>query len=302
VKGKTASAEEKADDSAPAASETTALSRYLAEVRTTSRLAGSEEQILEDLRSDQPGVLERLIHANLSFVVRVAMEYRGLGLSFEDLLSEGNLGLLEAARRFDASRGNKFITYAVWWIRKAILGALATKSSLVRAPANKMRRLKQIRQAEEDLRRTLGRIPSREEVSAHLSQSIGETERILQYRRHVVSIDQQVGDRSTRTLRDLLPDVRASSPEQRLIRLEQTTRVADAVGRLPQRERFVLERRFGLLGEPAETLNEISRRMGLSRERVRQIEAQAMERIRRILNRRGARPDGTKVRAGELAV
>ena len=137
--------------------------------------------------------LNGLIESNLSFVVKVASEYRNLGLPFEDLLNEGNLGLIEAAHRYDASKGTKFITYAIWWIRKSILKALSEHSSLVRVPTYQMKKVREIRDVEANLSRRLGRRPRRDEISARLERSLAKVDQILQYSLREMSLDDKLG-------------------------------------------------------------------------------------------------------------
>ena len=147
------------------------LSRYFSEIRDYPLLTKEQEQTLADnVKNGCTSSLNELIESNLSFVVKVASEYRNLGLPFEDLLNEGNIGLIEAAHRYDASKGTKFITYAIWWIRKSILKALSEHSNLVRVPTYQMKKVKEIRDAENSLRRSLGRKPKREEISERLME------------------------------------------------------------------------------------------------------------------------------------
>ena len=142
------------------------LSRYFAEIRGYPLLTKDEEMNLaRNVKLGRREALNELIESNLSFVVKVASEYRNLGLPLEDLLNEGNIGLIEAGHRFDASKGTKFITYAIWWIRKSILRALSEHSNLVRVPTYQMKKVREIRDAESSLRRSLGRAPKREEIS-----------------------------------------------------------------------------------------------------------------------------------------
>jgi len=251
---------------------------------------------------------ERLVEGNLGFVVRVANEYRGMGVPFEDLLAEGNLGLFEAARRYDSGSGAKFITYAVWWIRKRILQALDEQSSLVRLPCHHRKRMREIRLAEDALRRELGRDPHREEISRRLGRdgvssavearglpaaAVG-IERVLSRHRRVVSLDRDAEgqDGPMRGWSGRLAGSNRRADED-LIHGETIDRLVDAVDRLPPAERSVIRSRFGLDAEAARTLREIGREMGLSRERVRQIECRAKERLRRLLDRRapGLRSD-----------
>jgi RNA polymerase sigma factor (sigma-70 family) len=270
--------------------ERSALSAYMNQIKGISRLTEKEEkQLRRDLVSGDPRVAARLVRSHLGFAVKVALEYRGMGLHMEDLLAEANLGLLEAARRFDVHRGCRFTTYAIWWIRKAILNAISARNDLIRFPSGQLRRFKQFREAEQELQRSLGREPSREEVSRHLSMSVREVERMLQRRARVVSIDQKIREEDGDTLEHVIGDARVPTPEQRMLDREGRRNLLYAVAELPHRERMVLSRRFGLgaaSGGRGETLNDIATQVGLSRERVRQIESQARKRLKKLLGRR----------------
>lgn len=264
--------------------ERTALSRYLSDIRGIVRLTEEEEGQLRDQEAaDRRTIESKLVRSTLPFVIKVAQEYRGLGLPIEDLLCEGNLGLMEAARRFDASRGTRFSTYAVWWIRKSILSALSSKVDLVRLPTAKSKTIRKIRDAETELRRALGRAPSRQEISEHLNEGLDTVDRMLQHRRRVISLDIETkDDKPTLSLHEKLGDS-GTTPEQTLLGREAAENLEQALSRLTDRERLVLECRYGLGSESGMTLNEIGRAVGLSRERVRQIETQARQRLRRML-------------------
>jgi RNA polymerase primary sigma factor len=269
----------------------------MAEIRNHARLTREEEERLyEKYSDDRPELAGRLARSNLGFVVRIAMEYRGMGLPLEDLLAEGNLGLLEAANRFDGSRGTRFSTYAVWWIRKSILNALAHMGDMIRLPHDQIRKVRQIRHAEGELHRVLGRKPSREEISGHLLKSTEEVEDTLRRRATVSSLDQPVGEREDGSLHQFIRDRSCRCPEERILKLESRRLVSEALADLPENERYVIQRRYGLLGGPGATLREIAEGMGLSRERVRQIEREGTDRLRkRILAMRwnGGRRAGT---------
>jgi len=263
------------------------LSRYFAEIREYPLLTKEEEMTLaRDVRAGKREALNELIESNLSFVVKVASEYRNLGLPFEDLLNEGNIGLIEAAHRYDAGKGTKFITYAIWWIRKSILKALSEHSNLVRVPNYQMKKVREIRDAEASLRRTLGRAPEREEISERLSRSVSKIEQVLQFNVREMSLDDKVGKDRDKPIADYLVDGSSTSPEDDLIHRESNSLVGVAMAHLTEQERVVIAYRFGLAGGPPLTLKEIGEKMGISRERVRQIECQAKSRLRKIFARR----------------
>ncbi len=272
--------------------EKTVLSRYFTEIRAYPLLTKEQElQLAHRVRSGDPEAFETLVASNLSFVVKVASEYRNLGLPLEDLLNEGNLGLIEAARRYDPDKGTKFITYAIWWIRKSILKALAEQVNLVRVPTYQMKKVKEVREAEFALRKELGRTPDRGEIGDRLSVSIKKVDQVLQVNTREMSIDDTVGKERKTPVSDYLVDEASDSPEDTLLRGEGTGLVVEALTHLSEQERTVIRHRFGLNGCAILTLKEIGEKMGVSRERVRQIETQAKLRLRRMFNRpRGFRP------------
>ena len=265
------------------------LSRYFAEIRHYPILSKEQEMGLgRRIRKGQPGPRNELVQSNLSFVVKVASEYRNMGIPFEDLLNEGNIGLIEAAHRYDPGKGTKFITYAIWWIRKSILKALSEQTSLVRVPNYQMKKVKAVRNTERALRETLGRTPAKEEISRELSSSIGKIDQILQFNLKEISIDARIGRDKDTPISDYLVDESVRSPEECLINKENEGLVREAMAVLNRQEQQVIIARFGFGGgaqAKVRTLKEIGLEMGISRERVRQIECQAKERLRRYFGR-----------------
>ena len=271
----------------PQQQDRSALTRYLNEIRCRPSLSREEEAGLARRASrGNQQALNELVEANLGFVVKVACEYRNLGLPLEDLLNEGNLGLLHAAQRFDVERGNKFITFAVWWIRKAILSALNQHAGLVRIPENHRRKLRRIREAEQSLVKSLGRRPEREEIARELSHTASEMDATLMHDVKSRSLTDPIGPDSDTSLSEMLTDDAAVSGEEGMLRTEATTLVTEALKELDPQEREVLGYRFGLLDRAPLVLREVGSIMGVSRERVRQIEVKATRRLRRILLRR----------------
>jgi RNA polymerase primary sigma factor len=230
-------------------------------------------------------------------VVSVANKYRRLGLPFEDLLNEGNLGLVEAARRYDPSVGTKFITYAIWWIRKRILKALNEQSKSVHVPTSQSKRVREIRNAESSLSLALGTKPTREEISGWIKRSLTSIDRSLQLQVKELSLDHEVGQGEQRPLSECLADARSVDPEGYLIDRESNSvdpegylidresneRLTEALNALRSREREVVMRRFGFQTGSRLTLKEVGDMMDISRERVRQIENTAKARLRGIL-------------------
>jgi RNA polymerase primary sigma factor len=240
------------------------------------------------------GRTDELVEANLRFVFQIAGEYRDLGLPLEDLVNEGNLGLLEAARRFDSTRGTRFITYAVWWVRKAIRRALTRHSTNIYVPEYQLKMVRRLRSARSRLSRALGREADREEMSRELGVEIAKIDRILQVKAREISLDDAVSPSRETALSHFLVDRSCVDPEDHLIRREGRELLRLALLQLTDQERTVLINRFGLGGGPAFPLSEIGRRLGVSRERIRQIEEQGKKRLRRILAGRALRASAAR--------
>lgn len=259
------------------------LSRYFSDIREYPLLTKDEELVLaEGVKRGDRAALNELIESNLSFVVKVSSEYRNLGLPFEDLLNEGNIGLIEAAHRYDAGKGTKFITYAIWWIRKSILKALSEQSTLVRVPTYQLKKVREVRESERHLSRELGRKPFREEISAHLDRAVSKVDAILQIKMREVSLDDKVGEDRDTPISDYLVDDGSVNPEDEMIKNESEGMIRLAMCALSDQERTVVAHRFGLEGGRMMTLKEIGERMSLSRERIRQIESQAKRKLRKV--------------------
>src|SRR5262245_33561722 len=260
------------------------LGRYLSEIGEYSIL--TKEQEMDIARSAEicgsKDSLNRLVESNLSFVVKIANEYRNLGLPFEDLLNEGNIGLIEAAQRYDHNKGTKFITYAIWWVRKSILKALSEQSNLVRVPNYQMKKVKKIRETEASLSRELGRRPGRDEISTRLESTISKIDEILMIKLREISLDDKVGRDKRIPVSDYLVDDTSVNPEEELLKNESEDLVRSAMFMLTEQEKIVIANRFGMDSGQSFTLKEIGQSMGLSRERIRQIEAQAKKKLRRI--------------------
>jgi len=262
----------------------------LARLQRYPRLLQEDERALAlRIRAGHEPSYHDLVQSNLGFVVKVALAYRNYGLPFEDLLSEGNLGLLEAARRFDPARGTRFTTCAVFWVRRAILRALTRQTAPVLVPEQKRRQVRAVLRARARLSQDLGREAARWEVSESLSMSPSRIDAILQRRIAQVSLSDPIGGGQVPLL-DVLVGSRAADPETHAIRRESRRTVGSALGRLEPREREVLQARFGLEGGEVQSLGAISRRLRLSREAVRLIEKRALRKARFLLARRPLHP------------
>jgi RNA polymerase primary sigma factor len=265
-----------------------ALQAYLRAISRIPRLSVDEERELgrRIKKSGDEEALRRLVEGNLRFVVSYAKRYRGLGVPFLDLIHEGNLGLMEAARRFDPDRNVKFITYAVWWIRQAITHALSTQSRAFAIPARLSGVSARLGREVADLTDTLERAPTSREIAEDLDISKGDVDALMRIGSSDLSLSLRVGpgrdDGEGTELGDLLEQVVVPPVEAEMLQKAATSRVRAALGELGAKEREVVKLRFGLDrdGEPR-TLQEVGDTLGLSRERIRQIESRAKDKLRR---------------------
>ena len=261
--------------------ETQSLDKYLQEIGKVDLLSSDEEVNLAQRISQGDHVaLEKLTKANLRFVVSVAKQYQNYGLSLGDLINEGNLGLIKAAKRFDATRGFKFISYAVWWIRQSIMQSLAEQSRIVRLPTNRVSGLNKILKTFSILEQQYQREPTTEELANFIGVS---TEEIIQNQKHNgrhVSVDAPFVDGEDNSLLDVLFDSGADMPDARMLSDSLKTEIKRALSKLTLREAEVINLYFGLNGDGPLTLEELGERLDLTRERIRQIKERATRRIR----------------------
>jgi RNA polymerase primary sigma factor len=258
------------------------LSLYLSRARRHKILSREEEAALATrIREGDEAAWEELVRCNLRLVVSIARRYVGQhGLEFADLIQEGNLGLMRAARDFDADFGTKFSTYATWWIKQAIGRAISNKASLIRVPVHAADRERTVNCARDSLQATTGREPSIEELSEFVGRSTQEVTEALTARKVVVSYDVPIGSEEDGSLCDLLPDEGEASAEGRFIEDALKGSVQEILEALPERERYVIERRYGLDGGRCATLGELGQEIGVTRERARQIQNSAFRKLR----------------------
>jgi RNA polymerase primary sigma factor len=262
--------------------EESSLDQYLKEISAYPLLAREDEvELATRIRTGDPEALDKLVRSNLRFVVSVAKKYQNQGVALGDLINEGNLGLIRAAHKFDETKGIKFISYAVWWIRQAILQALAEQSRIVRVPLNRAGALHRIGRRSSALLQELGREPTVEELADELDLSEEEIERTLAISQTHLSLDAPLTPGEDNRLLDYLPDQFSAGPDDETYERALESTVEEALGSLKEREARVLRLYFGLEdGRDPMTLEEIGALLGITRERVRQIKEKALVRLR----------------------
>lgn len=271
--------------------ESQSLDKYLQEIGKVDLLTPDEEVTLaQKIREGDQVALEKLTKANLRFVVSVAKQYQNQGLSLGDLINEGNLGLIKAAKRFDETRGFKFISYAVWWIRQSILQALAEQSRIVRLPLNRVGSLNKISKSFSELEQKFEREPSPEEIAEVLDLTTSEVVDTLKISGRHVSVDAPFVQGEENRLLDVLEDEDEASPDEGLLSESLRKEVQRALSTLTKREGDVITFYFGLNGEQALTLEEIGEKFALTRERVRQIKEKAIRRLRHTSRSKALKP------------
>ena len=257
------------------------LDQYLQEIGQISLLKpGEEVELARRIKQGDGEALHKLVRSNLRFVVSVAKKYQGQGLTLSDLINEGNYGLMKAASRFDETRGFKFISYAVWWIRQAILHALAEQSRIVRLPLNRIGTISKIRKTSARLSQDLKRSPSVDELAAELDIKPHKVREALSQSARHISMDAPFGDDDDHSLLDLLAETDNVPPDDQLMGESIRIDVERALVSLPPREAEITRLYFGIGHKHPKTLDEIGRRFGLTRERVRQIKERALRKLR----------------------
>ena len=262
--------------------ETASLDMYLQDIGRVELITADEEVVLaQKIKQGDQKALDKLVKANLRFVVSVSKQYQNQGLSLPDLINEGNMGLIKAAQRFDETRGFKFISYAVWWIRQSILQALAEQSRIVRLPLNKVGSIGRIGNAAALLEQRLEREPTVEEIATELDIPLIEVENALRSTGRHLSIDAPLTEGEDNTLLGILDSNDEPRPDVTLINESLQKEINRVISTLSEKEKDVLKYYYGLDGGPAHTLEDISDKIGLTRERVRQIKEKALRRLRK---------------------
>jgi RNA polymerase primary sigma factor len=261
--------------------DTASLDKYLHEIGKVELLTADEEVTLaRRIKKGDTDALNKLIRANLRFVVSVSKQYQNQGLSLPDLINEGNLGLIKAAQRFDETRGFKFISYAVWWIRQSILQALAEQARIVRLPLNKIGSINKINKTLSQLEQDFEREPSADEIAKALEISPNEVKKSMANSGRHVSMDAPISSEEEGTMYDVMQSEDTPSPDKTLINDSLRKEIDRALTTLSRREGDILRCYFGLNGQAPNTLEEIGEKFDLTRERVRQIKEKAIRRLK----------------------
>jgi len=263
--------------------ETASLDKYLHDIARMDLITPEEEtELAVKIREGSQVALDKLVNANLRFVVSVSKQYQNQGLTLPDLINEGNLGLIKAAKRFDEKRGFKFISYAVWWIRQSILQALADQARIVRLPLNKIGTINKINKAFSKLEQDLGRAPTLFEISDSLDISIAEIKIGLNNNGKHISMDAPLveGDNNSSNMYDMLKNTDKQSPDNKIMNESLTDDIERSLSTLKYREASIIRMYYGLGGSPSHTLEEIGSLFELTRERVRQIKEKGIRRLK----------------------
>ena len=261
--------------------ETASLDKYLQEIGKVDLISADEEvELAQKIKNGDPIALEKLTKANLRFVVSVAKQYQNQGLSLPDLINEGNLGLIKAAKRFDETRGFKFISYAVWWIRQSILQALAEQSRIVRLPLNKIGSINKINKTYASLEQKYEREPSADEIANVLEISANDVRESQRNSGRHISMDAPLVDGEDSNLYDVIMSGESPNPDDSLINDSLRTEIERSLTTLTEREADVIRLYFGLGSKHAMTLEEIGEKFDLTRERVRQIKEKGIRRLK----------------------
>lgn len=258
------------------------LKIYLKEIGQIPLLTAEEEvELGERIKAGDQEARQKMEEANLRLVVAIAKHYVGKGMAFMDLIQEGNMGLMHAVEKFDAGRGSKFSTYAVWWIKEAIMRALDSQSREIRVPVKVAQNMNKITKTERQMQQALGREVAAEEIAKELHMTTDEVERMQSYIKNPVSLETPVGEEEDGSLEDFIEDTQEQTPEDAVAALVQKEEVQELLATLSEKEQKVLRLRYGLEDGNVHTLEETGQVLGVTRERIRQLESRALEKLRK---------------------
>ena len=258
------------------------LKIYLKEIGRIPLLTAEEElELGRQIAEGDTEARRKMEEANLRLVVAVAKHYAGKGMQFMDLIQEGNIGLMRAVEKFDYTKGSKFSTYAVWWIKEAILRALDSQSREIRVPVRVAQNMNKISKTEREMEQKLGREVAAEEIAKELHMTTEEVERMQSYIKNPVSLETPVGDEENSNLEDFIEDTQEPTPEEAVAALVQKEEVQEMLSTLTEKEQKILRLRYGLEDGNVHTLEETGQILGVTRERIRQLESRALEKLRK---------------------
>jgi RNA polymerase primary sigma factor len=267
--------------------EAPSLEKYFSDISKVDMVTAEEEAALaQRIRRGDQSAVERLTKANLRFVVSVAKQYQFQGLSLSDLINEGNMGLIRAAKKFDETKGFRFISYAVWWIRQSIMQALADQSRIVRIPLNKVGLSSKVTKAAQQLEQNFEREPTAEEISEYLDMDIDEVSSTMNFNSRHLSIDSPIGEEGDGTMIDILENENVDAVDGESQKESMMYEIELALNSLPPKQQMVLKSLYGIGMDRPLGMEDIGEEMGLTRERVRQIRDQALITLRRHTNAR----------------
>ena len=265
---------------------------YLGEIGFSPLLSAEEEVFFsrKSLRGCEAS-RKRMIESNLRLVVKIARRYNNRGLALLDLIEEGNLGLIRAVEKFDPERGFRFSTYATWWIRQTIERAIMNQTRTIRLPIHVVKELNVYLRTSRELTQKLDHEPTADEIAACLDRPVEDVTKMLRLNERIASVDMPIGGENDSVLLDIIPDEKSAGPEGEVQNNDINKHIVDWLGELNPKQREVLARRFGLLGYEPSTLEDVGREIGLTRERVRQIQVEALRRLKDILQQEGLSTD-----------
>lgn len=257
------------------------LEKYFQEISKIDLITAEEEvELAHRIKQGDQEALEKLVNANLRFVVSAAKQYQNRGLKLSDLINEGNLGLIKAAKRFDETRGFKFISYAVWWVRQSMLQAISNKGKTIRVPQNKIATNRKIYQVYAGLEQKLERPPSAKEIADELDIAEDRVKSVIKSSGRTLSLDAPLKEGETSTLQNVLVSKSATSPDREMLKEALSSDINDVLKTIPPRQRDVIRLYYGLGNQPAMSLSQISEIFDLTRERVRQIRERGLRALR----------------------
>ena len=267
-------------------SEQSSLDIYLKQISVIPLITVQEEiDLAKKISKGDEKAREKMITANLRLVVKIAQDYSNIGLSLLDLINEGNMGLMKAVERFDPSKGGKLSTYASWWIKQSIKRALANQSKTIRLPVHMVDRVTQIRRTTQQLSENLGREPTDDELAEEMKIPVARITHLKSVSKKPASLDSPINDEDGSSLGDVVPDAKSISPLENLQSKSLVGDVEKVLASLEPREADIIRLRFGLEGRDPKTLEEVGEQIGITRERVRQLQEQAIRQIRKNMNK-----------------